>query len=276
VFTTDLIRLELLAKTRGIIGFVTTSKLQSRVLQHVLNVPALFVEEPLDTYYSEHIYKFKRDTSSKNINFYGYSNSIERTSSHLAFPLNELANKFVDNLSLTVFSNSLPPSFKKCSQFKLRDFKQLVPFCRDNFSYVILSDIAADLNVATMAKSPNKLLSAFQLGMMPIIPSGSLMEKKLPENYPFKFECPLTLTMMINHQLQPVKDASYMNEIRDTVLTEHQNEFTRSQQKLKVFLRDINIKRTVRLEKQWPNKAFYSVKDSLHELKNSIENALRF
>jgi hypothetical protein len=271
VFVTDLIRLELLVKKRGIIGFVTTSELQSRILRHVLDVPTFTAEEPLDTLYSDHSCNPSRSTDCKNICFFGYSNSIERTCSHLSSPLNAVSASSPNDIRLHLFSDKVPPSFRCSKLFRFYQFNRLPSFAKHSFGYVVLSDVPVDLSVATLAKSPNKLLSSFQLGLLPIVPEGSYLASRLPSNYPYKFDSVTQLLISVEKNLRPEKDIVYFDDVKPTIISNHLSSYVDNQLALADFLKSLDISQRVKHQERWPNRSFYSIRDSWYGFKNAVQ-----
>jgi hypothetical protein len=271
---TDLIRLDPMVRLASNISLViTTSVMQSHIIFSVLQVNCFTALEPIDPLYENFIsnYYFKKDDVAKIV-FFGYSNSLERTSAHIAPYLNTIDSRF----EIVVFSESIPASFRLCTRCNFLDFSLIQNYAKNNFCYVVLSDIPVDLSVATFAKSDNKLISSICMGFLPLVVRDSRYLKWLPDDYPYVFSTPSDLLYLINKKLDLQTDIIYFKEKLKNVLNNyhkaHLNNVNDFSLILNNNLADINIVKHYPLKK-WPGQFSYGLKDSLNDLQISFSQA---
>jgi hypothetical protein len=145
--------------------FITTSELQARVLKSVLGIPAFWIYEPVDPFYK--FFKLNpKGEVFKEIVIFGYSNSIERMIS----PFMEDMLQNLTNFTFRVFSERVPKLPHHWSSKIVWDkFENISNLNDGNYRYFIITDVAADLSLATMAKSLNKLISGICMNLIPVV-----------------------------------------------------------------------------------------------------------
>jgi hypothetical protein len=270
VFLCDLIRLgSLKTNAASVCAVITTSDLQSRIINSILNIPAFHIVEPLDPLY--HSILFDRNLNNlgggKRLVIFGYSNSIDRTSAHLRGVLSSWSK----TLDVYVFSEAIPTSFRHLEGVKFRVFDEILSFSAKYFSYVILSSTTVDLSVATMAKSENKLISALQMNMLPIVSDDIKYLRHLPESYPYKFRDPDELKSVIS-KLDLEKDQDYLNEIRGVALANYTRRVDYSRREIAVALNSLAAGSCSRdyFDVNWPNVFSYGLRDSFNAFIQSV------
>lgn len=259
LFTCDLINLDILASViPSLFAIITTSPLQARILESVFDIHTFAIKEPIDPYYN-YVKIQQPNCAEKNIIFFGHSNSIERTCSHLACNLEKLN----EEVQCFIFSDELPPSFHKIKNINFFPFLELNDFVNTRFCYSVISDIPVDLSVATMAKSANKLISSIKSGMLPIVPKDYSNIGLLPEGYPYIYTGPHSIVLLINQELNVIKDYEYLTRHRDEILDRYEESVKINQE---LFVKEIFILDRAVEPKQsytkWPGMYYYGVKDA--------------
>lgn len=275
VFMTDIIRLDTIVRMVKFISLiVTTSELQSRIMSSVLPVECFTALEPIDPYYD-------KTTAFASLNYeekaelvlFGYSNSLERTSSHLAPFLNSISSRF----ETIVFSEALPPSFRICTRCHFIEFSKIIQNLGSRFRYVVLSDVPVDLSVSTLAKSDNKLISSIRMGFLPLIAKGSRYLKWLPDDYPYTFSNPYDLIALVNSRLDTKTDAHYFESNLVNIPASYQEAHFANLKEFTLTLNQVTPALGINSEypcNSWPGDFSYSLKDSLHDLRKSFSQTM--
>jgi hypothetical protein len=276
VFITDMIRMDKIAKMASQISLiVTTSALQSRIISSVLSVECFTALEPIDPYYKKlDSYPFLYSSEVAKVLLFGYANSLERTSSHLAPFIDKIDSRF----ETIIYSESIPPSFRKCKSCHFLNFSKIQEQIGVNFCYVILSDIPVDLTVSTLAKSDNKLISSIKMGFLPLIAKDSRYLKWLPEGYPYTFSNPQELVKLVNIKLNIEKDINYFKTNLAHIPVLYHNAHLMNAHDLTLTLDRIKAKSGDDYPytfNSWPGEFSYGLKDSLHDLRKSFSQTLR-
>lgn len=183
LFITDLIDLSgIRDRLSSVHCVLTTSELQAVHVKAVFGVPAFWLYEPFDSHY-DYFTGSASDIVQREIVMFGYSNSIERTMSSISYTI----TKVFPDYTFKIYSERIPNlEFCKTAKVVFRKFTDIGELNDGTNRYFVVSDICADLSLATDAKSLNKLISGLRMNMIPIILTFFDKYKVLKslENYP--------------------------------------------------------------------------------------------
>lgn len=268
-FLTDIIELDKIASASIYVNrFLVTTDFQAKLLSSCLGVHADWIHEPLDPFYLKN---FKLSASGSFLNevvIFGYSNSLERTLS----PYKNLIKKLSSIYIIRVYSERLP-IFLRGINVVYSKFEQIVELNDGDFRYSLLSDVSADLSLASHAKSLNKFYSSLLMNFVPIVISYF-------DKYQFLRDCkyPLVGNRSLLCSLDNV-DLSFYIQFRDDELLRYASKVRYRFEELTLeYYNEMRRPYTRPVlessQSRWPGTFFYSVRVEFKKMFYAIKEFL--